>query len=126
MNRARLVIQIVVLLIVLAALGVGASLLSQANAQPKYKSVTFRVESGGGSADITWKIDGKTMLSEKQVKTPWEKTMRVENGVQVILTAANPNSYGGVSCKILLKRSAWKSSSIDQPNRGIACGGIVP
>ncbi len=126
MNRSKTAIQLILLLIVLAALGTGLFLWMNSNAPATSKSVTFRVEGQGGSAKINLKIGEKKIQTDKIVNTPWEQTIRVERGTQVIFTAANPNTIGGVTCKILLNRSAWKSSTIDKPNRGIACGGIVP
>ena len=119
-------IQIAILLAILTALGAGLYMWSRSAAPAGSKSVTFRVEGQGGYAKVSWKIGEKALLTDKTVNTPWEQTVVIPTGTQVILTAANPTSIGGATCKITLGGSAWKSSTVDKPNRGIACGGIVP
>src|SRR5512147_846853 len=62
----------------------------------------FSVDASGGFAVITLQA-GTTLIREPTTVTaPWSKTIRIESGTEVYLTASNPTATGKISCTILM------------------------
>jgi hypothetical protein len=124
-KQLPIAVQILILIAVLGAIGIALYIFSLANVPPNSRRVTFRVESTGGSAKINWTAaknhtDGTTPLT-----TPWERTVVLEHGTQVILTAS-PAVSGTVTCSISLEGQTWKKMKAEKENTGVACAGIIP
>ena len=88
--------------------------------------VYFEVKASGGYANITLKTGKENIDKPTTVTIPWTKTIRIESGTEVYLTASNPSETGELSCRILLDKKAWKEEKINAPKNGVACAGIVP
>jgi hypothetical protein len=96
------------------------------NSKPVNRSITFRVESSGGFANITLQAGTTSIPKATTVTTPWQKIIRLSHGSEVYLTAANPTQSGTISCSISLDGKAWKKEKATNPIDGVACAGIVP
>ena len=120
-------VQIAILVAVLMVIGIALYIFSASNTPPSgSRSVTFQVEATGGYASITWKAGSNHIDAATTVTTPWERTVFLEQGTQVILTVANPSNSGQVTCKVLLDRQPWKDTTAKAPQSGVACGGLIP
>jgi hypothetical protein len=125
MENRKLYIQILVvsiLCIVLVALAVTFKVFTP----PKNSHrVTFRVESSGGIAYITYK-DSRNLQKEKiQVSTPWEKTWDNPSGTEVYVTAGNPTQMGSIKCILKIDGKVWKSDTASGQDDSVVCAGIV-
>ncbi|HNK62619.1 MAG TPA: hypothetical protein PLE14_01115 [Anaerolineales bacterium] len=125
-DRAKNVLQIALVLgIVGAALAVLMSLgIFRSKSEDHF--VKFEVSASGGFAVITLRTGDETIHARTTVSVPWSKSIRLQRGTQVYLTAANPTEIGEVSCRIFLDKSLWKEEKISNPKNGVACAGIVP
>ncbi len=126
MDRRKLIIQILavsILCIVLVTLAITFNVFT-----PKAKShqVTFRVESSGGIAYITFKDVRNIQKDKLQISTPWEKTWTNPSGTEVYLTAGNPTQMGNVKCIIKIDGKVWRTNGATIPDDSVACAGIVP
>ncbi len=92
----------------------------------KSRNVTFRVDASGGVAFITLEAGTVKIPKLTTVTAPWIKTIQVNRGTTVFLTASNPTQTGKLTCSITLDTEAWKNESTDAPKDGVACAGIVP
>ncbi|GAP07885.1 MAG TPA: hypothetical protein DEQ80_00425 [Anaerolinea thermolimosa] len=125
-ERIKILLQILVLVVICGGV-VAVLLLSGVMAPPSEKrTLTFRVEAMGGYANITLDAGTEKISQTTTVTTPWQKTLQVERGVEVYLTASNPSQTGQLSCTILLDRQLWKQDKTEAPKDGVACAGIVP
>jgi hypothetical protein len=124
--RARTLFQLILIAIIV---GLIFWLLSYFGAfkQPGGSSqIVFRVESSGGYANITVTADQSQIFKGQAVTTPWEKTVSLDSGVTVYLTASNPTQAGTITCTIKKDRAVWKTATTNAPKDGVACAGIVP
>jgi hypothetical protein len=117
---------IAVLVILLGAAIMAATLARSSLAPTGSRRVTFRVESTGGYANITIKAGSFHIDDPQTMTTPWEKTVDVARAESVFLTAANPTQTGQLTCKIYLDHQIWKTETIPAPKDGVACAGIIP
>jgi hypothetical protein len=126
MNRRTLFFQVLIvsiLCIILVALAVSLRVFV-----PKSTShrITFRVESSGGIANITYK-DKKNLQKERlQISTPWERSWDNPSGTEVYLTVGNPTQIGSIKCFLKVDGKSWKMDSATSPDDSVACAGIVP
>ncbi|MEN6436251.1 MAG: hypothetical protein ABFD58_10600 [Anaerolineaceae bacterium] len=88
--------------------------------------VLFQVNASGGYAMISFKTSEETFLSSTIVTTPWREEMKLPQGTEVYLTAANPTQTGELECSISLENRIWKSMKKESPENGVACAGIIP
>jgi len=88
--------------------------------------VFFEVKASGGYANITLRAGDVVIDKPSTVTVPWSKTLRIDSGTEVYLTASNPSETGELSCRILLDNGPWKLEKINAPKNGVACAGIVP
>ena len=125
--RSTTLLQILLLLAVLIAAGVALWLWSS-RAVPlrPTRQVRLRVEASGGYATITWKVGADPVGKLPSATVPWEKTLTLTQGTQIIVTAANPTQTGHVTCWIRLDGAEWKTETTQSPKDAVACGGIVP
>jgi len=125
-ERTKILLQILVLVVICGG-ALAVLFLSGVMAPPSGKrTLTFRVEAMGGYANITLDAGAEKISQTTTVTTPWQKTLQVERGVEVYLTASNPSQTGQLSCAILLDRQLWKQDKTEAPKDGVACAGIVP
>lgn len=125
-ERTKILLQILVLVVICGGV-VAILLLSGVMTPPSTKrTLTFRVEAMGGYANITLDAGAEKISKTTTVTTPWQKTLQVERGVEVYLTASNPSQTGQLSCTIWLDRQLWKQDKTEAPKDGVACAGIVP
>lgn len=126
MNRRTLFFQILgvsILCIVLLAIFVSLKVFT-----PKATShrITFRVESSGGIAQITYKDNNHFQNEREQVTTPWERSWDNPSGTEVYVTAGNPTQMGTIKCYLKVDGKTWKSDVANSPDDSVACAGIVP
>jgi hypothetical protein len=125
MENRRLFIQILVvsiLCIVLIALAVTFRVFTPDKNTHK---ITFRVESSGGIAYITYK-DSRNLQKEKiQVTTPWEKNWDNPSGAEVYVTAGNPTQLGSIKCILKIDGKTWKTDTASGQDDSVVCAGIV-
>lgn len=88
--------------------------------------VYFEVTASGGYANITLQAGKESITTPTTVTVPWSRTIRIESGAEVYLTASNPSQTGEVSCRITLDKVDWKLETTYAPKNGVACAGIVP
>jgi hypothetical protein len=87
--------------------------------------ITFRVESSGGIAYITYK-DSRNLQKEKiQVSTPWEKNWDNPSGTEVYITGGNPTQMGSIKCILKIDGKVWKSDTASGQDDSVVCAGIV-
>jgi hypothetical protein len=120
-NRTRS--QIITIVIFLAILITLAIMFKAFQPRATHHNVTFRVESSGGFAVITYKDAHMKQLDGTQTQTPWERTWDNPSGTEVYLTAGNPSDYGKVKCYLRLDGADWKTM---ESEKSVACAGIVP
>lgn len=89
-------------------------------------NVRFEVEASGGFASITLITDKEIYPDPTTVTVPWVKTIKIQSGTTVILTASNPTATGTITCRIFLDGVSWKKETTVSPKNGVACAGIVP
>jgi hypothetical protein len=125
MENRRLFIQILVvsiLCIVLVGLAVTFKVFTP---EKNSHRVTFRVESSGGIAYITYK-DSRNLQKEKiQISTPWEKIWDNPSGAEVYITAGNPTQIGSIKCILKIDGKVWKSDTASGKDDSVVCAGIV-
>lgn len=126
MNRRTLFYQILavsILCLLLVGLAVSLKVFT-----PKATShrITFRVESSGGIAFITFMDSKNSQKDRLQVSTPWERSYINPSGTQVYVTAGNPTQMGSIKCYLKIDGKTWKTDSATIPNDSVACAGIVP
>jgi hypothetical protein len=90
------------------------------------RRVTLHVEASGGYALIDWDAGTQKLDKSTTVTTPWNTTLSIKTGTQVILTASNPTQTGALTCTISLDSQVWKTETTTAPKDGVACAGIVP
>jgi hypothetical protein len=125
-DRAKIVLQLVFVLVVCAAVVAILFSLGLTRARDGSRRVQFRVEASGGFANITLQAGEESISKPSTVTTPWTKTMQIASGTEVYLTASNPTQTGELTCRISLDRADWKTDTTTAPKDGVACAGIVP
>jgi hypothetical protein len=125
-DRAKIVLQLVFVLVVCAAVVAILFSLGLTRARDGSRRVQFRVEASGGFANITLQAGEESISKPSTVTTPWTKTMQIASGTEVYLTASNPTQTGELTCRITLDRADWKTDTTTAPKDGVACAGIVP
>ncbi len=125
MENRKLYIQILVVSILCIAL-VALAVTFRVFTPPKTSHrITFRVESSGGIAYITYK-DNRNLQKEKiQVSTPWEKNWDNPSGAEVYVTAGNPTQMGSIKCILKIDGKIWKSDTASGQDNSVVCAGIV-
>jgi hypothetical protein len=125
-GRWPIVLQIFLAVVLCGGAIAGIIYYSFINPPSGMHNVTFRVEASGGYASITLDAGKEKISKPTTVTVPWERTVEIQRGVQVYLTASNPTQTGQLKCAILLDRLPWKSGTTTAPKDGVACAGIVP
>jgi hypothetical protein len=125
MENRKLFIQILVVSIVCIVLVALAVTLRLFTPVKNTHRITFRVESSGGIAYITYK-DTRNLQKEKiQISTPWEKTWENPSGAEVYITAGNPTQMGSIKCILKIDGKVWKSDTASGQDDSVVCAGIV-
>ncbi len=125
MENRKFFIQILVVSIVCIVLVALAVTFRVFNPVKNNHRITFRVESSGGIAYITYK-DSRNLQKEKiQVSTPWEKNWDNPSGTEVYVTAGNPTQMGSIKCILKIDGKVWKSDTASGQDDSVVCAGIV-
>ncbi len=125
-NGPKILQQLVLVLVLTAAIIALILYLISLNPVVDSRSVTFRVETSGGFSIITLDAGSLKIPTATTVTTPWQRTVQIPVGTAVYLTAANPTQTGSITCSISLDLQVWKKEKTTAPKDGVACAGIVP
>lgn len=125
-DRSKLILQIMLVLALCAAAVAILLSLGLMRSPEGNRRVQFRVEAAGGFANITLQAGKDSIAKPTTVTTPWSKTIQIQSGTEVYLTASNPTQTGKLTCTITLDRQDWKADTTTAPKDGVACAGIVP
>ncbi len=126
MSRRTLFFQVLIvsiLCIILVALAVSLKVFSPQSGSHR---ITFRVESSGGIANITYKDMRNLQKDRLQISTPWERNWNNPSGTEVYLTAGNPTQIGSIKCFLKIDGKVWKNDIANSPDDAVVCAGIVP
>jgi uncharacterized protein (UPF0333 family) len=125
-KRAKIVLQLLGIIILIAVIAWAFNSIGAFRSNSGPRRITFRVEASGGYANITLQAGKERIDKATTVTTPWERSIMIDQGEQVYLTASNPTQTGQLSCSISINGRTWKSEKIETPQDGVACAGIVP
>jgi len=125
-NEWKTGLQVFFVLVVLGAAIFVLSSMGAAQTNTGSHQLAFEVKASGGYAIITLQAGSTNIKDPKTVTVPWKRTIEVESGVEVYLTASNPTETGQLSCAITLDGVVWKTEKNNAPKNGVACAGIVP
>jgi hypothetical protein len=73
-------------------------------------SVKYQVSGTANSASLTYS-NAQGGTEQMEVSIPWEKTLTVEKGNFLYLSAQNKGEYGSITVKILINNKVWKKST---------------
>jgi len=125
-SRRRLALEILFIIILCSTLAFLSIKLEIFKRPVTDHTITYRVTSSGGFANITYTNRSQKNTDPNQITTPWELSFPVKTGMEVYLTAANTTESGEIECIILLDRKSWKKQTAKAPDTNVACGGIIP
>ena len=125
-NFWKNVLQSIIILIVIGIVVVFLNYLIGNRPIKGSHRIRFEVQASGGFASITMHGGTETIPDLTTVTVPWTKTINIQGGTTVYLTAANPTATGELTCNLYLDGSAWKTETTNAPKNGVACAGIVP
>ncbi len=125
-NEWKTGLQVFFVLVVLGAAIFVLSSMGATQTNTGSHQLAFEVKASGGYAIITLQAGATSIKDPKTVTVPWKRTIAVESGVEVYLTASNPTETGQLSCAITLDGTVWKTEKNNAPKNGVACAGIVP
>ena len=125
-ERTKTAIQVVFILVFIGVIILVVSYLLSKKPTSNTHNVQFKVEASGGFSIITFEAGSNSISKSTTVTTPWVKTLKLQSGTIVYLTASNPTQTGQLTCSISLDNQVWRKEKTDAPKDGVACAGIVP
>ncbi len=125
-DRSKIVLQIFFILLLCTGAAILLYSMTMNRSSTNVQRVEFRVEASGGFAIITLDAGDTVISKPTTISVPWTKSLRIDSGTEVYLTASNPTQTGKITCTITLNKTAWKTETTTAPKDGVACAGIVP
>ncbi len=102
---------------------VEGSKATQHATQPATYVVVYQISGSAQSASLTFQ-DELGEAQQVEAGPPWIRTMRVEQGAFLLLSAESDGS-GSVTCEIYVNGELWKADSSEGKEEVVSCVGIL-
>jgi len=92
---------------------------------PNTLLVTYQVGGATSRASVTCVNAQGGTEQHTEASVPWQMDFGAHNGTFVYVSAQNLSDWGSVSCRILINRRPWRSSSSSGGFAVASCSGMV-